>query len=113
MLEPRPDGVGIRQPPMRGRAAFAHLDRAASDPVEQLETEFIGEIVADEHRKTPPERSLLEKFCYRRSLVFSARLDFHHYFSGLQLEVVAELPDQPAQGFVYRRGELRGQAVME
>src|SRR5712691_12432511 len=92
--EPRPDGVRVRQSPMRARAAFAHFDRAAPDPIDQLEAEFVGEIVADEHRQAPLERNLLEKFGYRRALVLPARLDLHHHFSRLQLEVVAQLPDQ-------------------
>src|SRR2546427_13039851 len=98
---------------MRGRAAFAHFDRAASDPIDQLEAEFIGEIVADEHREATPERSLREELRDRRALVLSARLDFHHHFSRLQLEVVAELLDQPAEGLAYRRAELRRRAVVE
>src|SRR5256885_2595109 len=103
----------FRQPPMRGRAAIAHFDRAASDPVDELETEFIREIVADEHREAVPERSLGEELLDRRALVLSARLDFHHHFSRLQLEVVAELLDQPAEGFAHRRAELRRRAVVD
>src|SRR2546426_5356792 len=98
---------------MRRRAAFAHFDRAASDPVDQLEAEFIGEIVADEHREATPERSLREEFRDRRTLVLSARLDFHHHFSRLQLEVSAELIDQAAEGLAHRRAELRRRTVVE
>src|SRR3989442_4285368 len=98
---------------MRGRAAFAHFDRAASDPVDQLEAEFIGKIVADEHREATPERSLREEFRDRRTLVLSARLDFHHHLSRLQPEASAEVIDQAAEGLPYRRADLRRRALME
>src|SRR5216117_428312 len=98
---------------MRGRGACAVYISAAADSVEKLEAEFVGEIVADEHREAVPERSLSEELLDRRALVLSARLDFHHHFSRLQLEVVAELLDQPAEGFAYRRAELRRRSVVE
>src|SRR5437899_11164544 len=98
---------------MRSRVAFADFDRAASHPVDQLEAEFVGEIVADEHREAVPERALREELLDRRTLVLSARLYFHHHFSRLQLEIVAELLDQAADGFAHRRAQLRRRAVMD
>src|SRR6266513_5031374 len=85
----------IRRPPRSTLFPYTTLFRSA---------EFLAEA---------PERGLREEFRDRRTLVPSARLDFHHHFSRLQLEVSAELIDQPAEGLAHRRAELRRRAVMQ
>src|SRR5256886_15648401 len=86
----------VSQPPVRDGSPRPDLHRMTVQPVDRRKAVFVGGVIADEHRRPPPERLLLHELQHRHPLVLSGRLHFDDALARLHTVLAADSPGQRA-----------------
>src|SRR6185436_920822 len=113
LLQPRAGRRGILDLPACSGLALAHLDRVPAGAIDDAEPVFVGQIVADEHRRALGERRLAQELLDRHALVASSGLDLDHHLARLHLDPVAQAGGGVAHHALRRLGERRREPVMQ
>lgn len=78
----------------------------------RIEAEFIGQVIAEEHRQTPTERQVLHQPTYRASLVGADRNEFNDMIARLQA-IAGAAADMPVGERAYIAGGIGGAAPVQ